>query len=110
MAWIHLDKSVITFHVKEMIEDGCQQDLTALLGLGAVLVGPVVVRSLLQSLHQRQRPIALSDWITQAQQTAPAPTLRLAPAAQNQRPNRAMAIGASLQDSVQGTAQTNNAA
>jgi len=49
-------------------------------------------------------------WITQAQQTAPAPTLRLAPAAQNQRPNRAMAIGASQQDSVQGTAQTNNAA
>lgn len=43
MSLIHWNKSVLTLHLKEVLEDHQAGDPRALLGLGAILVGTVVV-------------------------------------------------------------------
>lgn len=43
MSFIHWDKSVLSFHLKEIIEDHKAGDQRALLGLGAILVGTVAL-------------------------------------------------------------------
>ncbi len=41
MSLVHWDKSVLSFHLKEIIEDHKGGDRTALLGLGAIFLGTV---------------------------------------------------------------------
>ena len=43
MSLIHWDKSVLSFHLKEIIEDHKAGDQTALLGIGAIFLGTVAV-------------------------------------------------------------------
>lgn len=43
MALVHWDKSVLTLHLKEMMEDHQRGDRTALLGLGAIVMGTVFI-------------------------------------------------------------------
>ncbi|MDB9397007.1 hypothetical protein [Microcystis aeruginosa] len=43
MAIIHWDKSILTFHLKEIIEDHESGDRTALFGLGTIVIGAVVL-------------------------------------------------------------------
>ncbi|WP_026080004.1 hypothetical protein [Spirulina subsalsa] len=43
MSLIHWDKSVLTFHLREMIEDRQTGSPTALLGLGALVAGTIVL-------------------------------------------------------------------
>lgn len=43
MSLIHWDKSVLSFHFKEILEDHQAGDRSALLGLGAILFGTIVV-------------------------------------------------------------------
>lgn len=43
MSLIHWDKSVLALHLREMIEDKEKGDKTALAGLGAILLGTVVI-------------------------------------------------------------------
>ncbi|WP_330204515.1 hypothetical protein [Cyanobacterium sp. Dongsha4] len=43
MSVVHWDKSVLSLHLKEIIEDHNKGDRTALAGLGAILVGTVVI-------------------------------------------------------------------
>ncbi len=40
MSFIHLDKSIITFHFKEILEDGHLGGPLTLFGLGALVIGP----------------------------------------------------------------------
>ena len=42
MSLVHLKKSVVTLHLREMVEDGQTNDRFALLGLGAFLLSPLV--------------------------------------------------------------------
>lgn len=43
MSLIHWDKSVLSFHLKEIIEDHQGGDQKALLGLGVILMGTVAL-------------------------------------------------------------------
>ena len=43
MSLVHWDKSVLSFHLKEIIEDHKAGDRTALLGLGAIFLGTVAL-------------------------------------------------------------------
>ena len=43
MSLIHWDKSVLSFHLKEIIEDHEAGDRTALLGLGAIFLATVAL-------------------------------------------------------------------
>ena len=43
MSLVHWDKSVLSFHLKEIIEDHKAGDQTALLGLGAIFLGTVAL-------------------------------------------------------------------
>jgi len=43
MSLIHLKKSVMTLHLREIVEDGSSTNKAALVGLGAVLLGPLVL-------------------------------------------------------------------
>jgi hypothetical protein len=43
MSLIHWDKSVLSFHLKEIIEDHQGGDRPALLGLGAIFLGMVAL-------------------------------------------------------------------
>ncbi|WP_017294392.1 hypothetical protein [Geminocystis herdmanii] len=43
MALVHWDKSVLTLHLKEMMEDHQKGDSTALLGLSAIVMGTVLI-------------------------------------------------------------------
>lgn len=71
MSLIHLDKSVITFHFKEILEDGHLGGPLTLVSLGALLLGP----KLLSKAHSRSaspyRPgMSLSEWVQQKQMSA----------------------------------------
>lgn len=46
MSIIHWDKSVLTFHAKEILEDHERGDRTAIFGLGAILIGTVALPAL----------------------------------------------------------------
>lgn len=43
MALIHWDKSVLSLHLREIIEDHHQGNANALVGLGAILLGTTVI-------------------------------------------------------------------
>jgi hypothetical protein len=43
MSLVHWDKSVLRFHLKEIIEDHHAGNSTALVGLGAILLGTTVL-------------------------------------------------------------------
>ncbi len=43
MSLIHWDKSVLTLHIKEIIEDHQNGDSTAVIGLGAILLGTIAL-------------------------------------------------------------------
>lgn len=69
MSFIHLDKSVITFHFKEILEDGHLGGPLTLMSLGALLLGP---KLLAQPQNNRSnspyRPgMSLSEWVKQQQ-------------------------------------------
>ena len=42
MSLVHLRKSVLTLHLREMVEDGEMNNQLAILGLGAFLLSPLV--------------------------------------------------------------------
>ena len=48
MSLIHGDKSVFTFHLKEIVKDYQKGDSKALLGLGAIMVGTVVLPTMVK--------------------------------------------------------------
>ena len=80
MSFIHLDKSIITFHFKEILEDGHLGGPLTLFGLGALVIGPkllaggsTVRRSTVQKRRVSNSPyrphMSLSTWVaTQAAQ------------------------------------------
>ncbi len=77
MSLIHFDKSVITFHFKEILEDGLTFDPWSLAGLGAMLVAPMLLHQRDQNHGDRNRAVPLNLWIEQARQTT-SPHLSLA--------------------------------
>ncbi|MGK7921324.1 MAG: DUF5132 domain-containing protein [Trichodesmium sp.] len=54
MSLIHLRKSVLTLHLREMVEDGQTNNQLAILGLGAIFVGPLVA----PAVTKMARPLA----------------------------------------------------
>ncbi|MEM1240897.1 MAG: hypothetical protein AAGI45_13735, partial [Cyanobacteria bacterium P01_H01_bin.26] len=54
MSLIHLEKSVLNFHFRELLEDGHGGNHLALVGLGAVLLGP----KLLPTIAKVSKPVA----------------------------------------------------
>lgn len=80
MALIHLEKSVLTFHLKEILEDGHGNHPLTWLGLGILIFGPKLlptVAKVSQPATKRlvkQRcsasgytPVPLSQWVAEAQ-------------------------------------------
>ena len=94
MSLIHLEKSVLTFHLREFLEDGHTSNQLALLGLGMMLLGPKllptiakasrpVAKQLVKSSHSYRPQITLTEWVNQSRETAavtdpqiPAPATR----------------------------------
>ena len=78
MTLIHIHKSVVTFHFKEILEDGHLGGPLTLVGLGALLVGPKLLSSLTSTASANPtqtkatssyRPgISLSEWVANAKQ------------------------------------------
>ncbi|MFP4221031.1 MAG: hypothetical protein ACLFM4_05865 [Phormidium sp.] len=76
MSLIHLEKSVLTFHFKEILESGDNSHPLTWLGLGVLLFGSPLLPRLSQSRSSQptqsggrvQGEIPLSEWIAQAQQ------------------------------------------
>ncbi|NEQ98073.1 MAG: hypothetical protein F6K30_15370 [Cyanothece sp. SIO2G6] len=62
MSLIHLEKSVLSFHFKEMLEDGRGNHPLAWLGLGVLILGPKLLP-----------PVAKSAAKSTAKSTATAP-------------------------------------
>lgn len=54
MSLVHLRKSVLTLHLREMVEDGQTNNQLAILGLGAILFGPLVA----PTVAKMGRPVA----------------------------------------------------
>ena len=54
MSLVHLRKSVLTLHLREMVEDGQTNNQLAILGVGAILLGPLVA----PTVAKMGRPIA----------------------------------------------------
>ncbi|MDV3351183.1 hypothetical protein QGP82_20930 [Leptothoe sp. LEGE 181152] len=81
MSLIHLEKSVITFHFRELLEDGHAGNQLSLLGLGVVLLGPKllpaiakasrpVAKQLVKSSYSYRPKITLSEWVNQSRRTS----------------------------------------
>jgi hypothetical protein len=80
MSLIHLDKSVLTFHFKEILEDGHFGGPLTLVSLGALLVGPKLLSNLVSTpattpalvpSSSPYRPgMSLSAWVAQQQQAS----------------------------------------
>ncbi|WP_449418183.1 hypothetical protein [Phormidium nigroviride] len=77
MSLIHLEKSVLTFHLKEILEDGHGNHPLTWLSLGILIFGPKVLPSAVKSgpatkiLPAKQSghtQISLSQWVTEAKQ------------------------------------------
>ncbi|MEO0350627.1 MAG: hypothetical protein AAF282_11335 [Cyanobacteria bacterium P01_A01_bin.15] len=79
MSLIHLERSVLNFHFRELLEDGHGGNHLALVGLGAVLLGPKllptiakvskpVAKKLLKSSYSYRPQMTLSEWVTQSKQ------------------------------------------
>jgi hypothetical protein len=68
MSFIHLDKSVVTFHFKEILEDGHLGGPLTLVGLGALLIGPkLLAKSQRESASPYRPGMSLSQWVKQQQ-------------------------------------------
>lgn len=89
MSLIHLDKSVLTFHFKEILEDGHFGGPLTLVSLGALLVGPKLLSNLVsvpataQPLGPSSSPyrpgMGLSAWVAkQHVPGSPSPSLEMA--------------------------------
>jgi len=84
MSLVHLEKSVLTFHFKEILEGEHKSHPLTWLGLGVLVLGPQLVPKLRQAASARrqsgtQPPIAakgmtLSQWIAEAEQRERAAT------------------------------------
>ncbi|MFH7242834.1 MAG: hypothetical protein ACHWZW_08290 [Spirulina sp.] len=96
MSLIHLDKSVLSFHFKEILEDGHFGSPLTLVGLAALMVGPKLFSSAesgssgIRSARSAYRPgVSLTTWVAQAQQQAATkperPTLTVAPSSNSDR-------------------------
>ncbi|MEM9153115.1 MAG: hypothetical protein AAGB19_22050 [Cyanobacteria bacterium P01_F01_bin.3] len=79
MSLVHLHKSVVTFHFKEILEDGHLGGPLALIGLSALILGPKLVAGLtntskrtvsLQDGTVHRSEMSLSEWVAKAQQKA----------------------------------------
>lgn len=81
MSLIHLEKSVLTFHLKEIIEDGHGNHPLTWLSLGLVIFAPKLLPAATkisqpatktlpkpQRIASRNTPISLSQWIAEAEQ------------------------------------------
>ncbi|USR90761.1 hypothetical protein NEA10_18375 [Phormidium yuhuli AB48] len=76
MSLIHLEKSVLTFHFKEILEGGDDSHPLTWLGLGVLVFGSPLLPLVSQTRPRRPTPsrarvregISLSEWIAQAQQ------------------------------------------
>ncbi|MGD1875263.1 MAG: hypothetical protein ACFB02_19690 [Mastigocoleus sp.] len=53
MSLLHLNRSVLTFHVREIVEQGHRGNTFALLGLGAMILAP----SLFPAVAKTSRPL-----------------------------------------------------
>lgn len=74
MSLIHLEKSVLTFHLKEILEDGQVNHPLTWLGLGLVILAP----KLLPTLTKKSHPVtsmSLSQWIAEAKKRELAATI-----------------------------------
>jgi hypothetical protein len=81
MSLIHLEKSVLSFHIKEILEDGHGNHPLTWLGLGILIFGPKLLptvtkasRPATQNLLKAKyspglghAPMSLSQWIAEAQ-------------------------------------------
>jgi hypothetical protein len=71
MSFIHLDKSVITFHFKEILEDGHLGGPLTLMSLGALLLGPKLLAQPQKQSASPYRPgVSLAEWVKQQQASA----------------------------------------
>ncbi len=77
MSFIHLDKSIVTFHFKEILEDGHLGGSLSWLGLGALLLAPTLLSSTSASKPSSTsakpassyRPgMSLAEWVASEQQ------------------------------------------
>jgi hypothetical protein len=77
MSLIHLEKSVLTFHLREILEDGHGGHPFTWLGLGALILGPkllpIVVKAAqpvvnILPVKPLQQPVSLAQWIAEAKQ------------------------------------------
>ena len=91
MSLIHLEKSLITFHFKEILEDGHIRSPFALIGLGALIVGSKLVSNLakapspatktrVKSSSPYRPHMSLSEWVANAKQQQEASALAVAQA------------------------------
>jgi hypothetical protein len=80
MSLIHLEKSVLTFHLKEILEDGHGNHPLTWLSLGLLILGPKLLPSVAKSDQPGQTtpfkskwlisghpPTPLSQWVAEAQ-------------------------------------------
>jgi hypothetical protein len=71
MSFIHLDKSVVTFHFKEILEDGHLGGPLTLMSLGALLLGPKLLSQSQNRSASPYRPgVSLAEWVKQQQASA----------------------------------------
>ena len=78
MSLVHLDKSVLTFHFKEILEDGHLGGPLTLIGLSALIFGPKLLSNLTVMSSRTAKPrvkasvyrphISLSEWVVNARQ------------------------------------------
>jgi hypothetical protein len=76
MSLIHLEKSVLTFHLKEVLEDGHGAHPLTWLSLGLLIFGPRLLPGAAKAQPATQMPkkqsghtqISLSQWIAEAKQ------------------------------------------
>ena len=79
MSLIHLEKSVVSFHFRELLEDGHAGNQLALLGLGVVFLGPKLLptlakasrplaKQLVKSGYSHRPQMSLNEWVNQSRQ------------------------------------------
>lgn len=71
MSLIHLEKSVLTFHLKEILEDGHGNHPLTWIGLSILIFGPKLLSLTPAPPQQGQKhvgftPISLSQWVAAA--------------------------------------------
>lgn len=83
MSLIHLDKSVLTFHFKEILEDGHLGGPLTIVGLSALVLGPKLLSKLIvqpvrltkpQVSSAYHPPMSLAEWVTHAKRREISPT------------------------------------